>query len=43
MLAFKLANISPISLLSASRESLDGDEGGSLDFPRFLEGIIKNA
>ena len=42
MRASKLANLSSISLLSASRESLDGDGGGLLDFPCFAEGIIKN-
>ena len=36
------ANLSSISLPSASRESLDGDGGGLLDFPCFAEGIIKN-
>ena len=42
MRASKLANLSSISLLSASRESLDGDGGGLLDFPCFAEGVIKN-
>ena len=42
MRASKLANLSSISLLSASRESL-GDGGGLLDFPCFVEGITKNA
>ena len=42
MRASKLANLSSISLLSAWRESLDGDGGGLLDFPCFVEGIIKN-
>ena len=42
MCASKLANLSSISLLSASRESLDGDGGGLLDFPCFVEGIIEN-
>ena len=42
MRASKIANLSSISLLSASRESLDGDGGGLLDFPCFVEGIIKN-
>ena len=42
MRASKLANLSLISLLSALRESLDGDGGGLLDFPCFVEGIIKN-
>ena len=31
-----------ISSLGSSRESLDGDGGGLLDFPCFVEGIIKN-
>ena len=42
MRASKLANLSSISLLSASRESLDGDDDGLLDFPCFLEDTIKN-
>ena len=42
MCASKLANLSSISFLSASRESLDSDGGGLLDFPCFAEGIIKN-
>ena len=42
MRASKLANLSSISLLSASRECLDGDGDGLLDFPYFAEGIIKN-
>ena len=42
MPAPKLANLSSISLLSASREFLDGDGGGLLDFPCFVEGIINN-
>ena len=42
MRAFKLANLSSISLLSASTESLDGDGGGLFDFYCFVEGIIKN-
>ena len=33
MLASKLPNLSSISLLSTSRESLDGDGGELLDFP----------
>ena len=41
MRASKLANSSSITLLSASRESLDGDGGGLLDFPCFDECIIK--
>ena len=42
MRASELANISSISLLSASRESLDRDGGGLLHFPCFPEGIIKS-
>ena len=42
MRAFKLANLSSVSLLSASRESLDSYGGGLLDFPCFAEGIVKN-
>ena len=42
MRASKLTKLSSISLLSASRESLDSDGGGLLDFPCFPEGIIKN-
>ena len=42
MPAPKLGNLSSISLLSASREFLDGDGGGLLDFPCFVEGIIEN-
>ena len=42
MLASKLVNVSSVSLLSALRESLDGEGGGLLDFPCFAEGIIKN-
>ena len=42
MHASKLANLSSISLLSASRECLDGDGGCLLDFPYFVKGIIKN-
>ena len=38
----KLSNLSSISLLSALRESLDGDGSGLLDFPYFAEGITKN-
>ena len=41
MQASKLANFYSISLLSALRESLDGDGGGLLDFICFVEGIIK--
>ena len=42
MCASKLANLSSVSLLSASRESLYGDGDGLLDFPCFVEGSIKN-
>ena len=42
MRASKLANLYSISLLSASREFVDGDGGGLLDFPCYVEGIIKN-
>ena len=42
MRASKLLNSSSITLLSASRESLDGDGGALLDCPYFAEGIIKN-
>ena len=42
MRASKLANLYSISLLSASREFVDGDGGGLLDFPSYVEGIIKN-
>ena len=42
MHASKLANLFSVSLLSASRESLDGDGGGLLDFPCFIKCIIKN-
>ena len=42
MRASKLSNLSSVGLPSASRESLDGDGGGLLDFPCFAEGIIKN-
>ena len=42
MCVSKLENLSSISLLSVSGESLDGDGGGLLDFPCFVEGIIKN-
>ena len=42
MRASKLGNLSSVSLLSASRESLDGDGGLLLDFPCFVEVIIKN-
>ena len=38
----KLANLSSVSLLSASRESLYSDGDGLLDFPCFAGGIIKN-
>ena len=37
-----LANLSSVTLPSASRESLDHDGGGLLGFPCFAEGIIKN-
>ena len=42
MRASKLANLSSISLLGVSGESLDGDGGGLLDFPCFVEGNNKN-
>ena len=42
MCASKLANLSSISLLSASKETLDGDGGELLDFPCFVEGIIRD-
>ena len=42
MRASKLANLYSISLLSASREFVDGDGGGLLDSPCYVEGIIKN-
>ena len=42
MRASKLSNLSSVGLPSTSRESLDGDGGGLLDFPCFAEGIIKN-
>ena len=42
MRASTLANLSSISLFSASRESLDGDGGELLDFPCFAGGIIRN-
>ena len=42
MRASTLANLSSISLFSASRESLDGDGGELLDFPCFARGIIRN-
>ena len=42
MCPFKLTNLSSVSLLIASRECLDDDGDGLLDFPYFAEGIIKN-
>ena len=42
MCASKPADLSLINLLSASRESLDGGGGGLLNFPCFVEDIIKN-
>ena len=42
MRSFKLAYLSSVSLLNVSREYLDPDAVGLLEFSCFAEGIIRN-